>query len=731
MQNLVFSLSLLLFTFALSAQTKMLTMEEAVLKQKNDLAPKKLLQLGWIQGTDNYYFIAGKKKDSLMIGNAEKGPAKLKVTLKEINIAIKKFGMGMDTVAAFPIIKWTSKDDFQFDGKSRIGYNINKGGTGGTLLNHGETERENLDNGPKFGQTAFTKSNNLFVEIPDPGMHTAQITNDKNENIVNGKSVHREEWGISKGTFWSPEGNYLAFYRMDESMVTDYPIMDLTKQPAQTENIKYPMAGGKSHEVTVGVFEIKTQKTIFLKTGEPKEQYLINPTWTPDEKHIYITVLNREQNHLKLNSYNAQTGEFEKTLFEEKNEKYVHPMNPPLFVKNHPDLFIWQSEREGFNAIYIYKADGTLIKQLTNFWPKKLDPKNHTIVTEVLGFDEKGDNIYYIAANSEHILGREIRKTSLDGMYDIAISSGDGTHSAIISPTGKYMIDTYSSPTVPRTISIIDAKGVKKQTLLNAENPLKEYKLGKIKIVPIKAADNETQLFLRITYPTDFDSTKKYPVIDYLYNGPNIQIVNNSWLNGSDLWFQYMAQQGYIVVSMDGRGSGFRGLEFEQSIFDRVGTEEMNDQLKVVDYLKTKKYVDATRIGIFGWSYGGFMSTTLMTRSPGIFKVGVAGGPVIDWSYYEIMYTERYMDTPQTNKTGYDGNNLLNFAQNLKGKLLLIHGASDPVVLWQHSLLYIKKCVDLGKQVDYFVYPGHEHNVMGKDRVHLYQKITDYFNDNL
>jgi dipeptidyl-peptidase-4 len=727
MKNFVFITFAFASTFTF-AQTKLLTMEEAVRGQRTYLAPQKLEQLGWIPGTDEYYYVDTRKK-TLMIGKGT-GNAEPKVSLRQLNDAVRKFGMGMDTLSDFPVISWEGKTAFTFSGKSRIVYDITKGGTGGTLLDKGESLRENVDVA-SIHNTAFTKDNNLFIETTYTGLHTVQVTNDTDKDIVNGRSVHREEWGIYKGTFWSPNENYLAFYRMDQTMVTDYPILDLQSQPAKALNIKYPMAGGKSHHVTVGVYNIKSGTTVFLKTGGDPEHYLINPCWTPDEKHIYITELNRGQDHLKLNSYNAQTGEFEKTLLEEQNSKYVHPMNPPLFVKNHPDLFIWQSERKGYNSLYLYDTNGNLKRQLTNFEEPGERRSSWQIVTEVLGFNEAGDRVFYIAANTANVLGREIRSSALTTTNDVLVAGGTGVHSASLGPSGKFIIDTYSSPEVPRTISIIDAKGARKQTLLEAPNPLKDYKLGKIKIVPVRAADNITDLYIRVIYPIDFDSTKKYPVVDYLYNGPNVQLVNNSWLNGADLWFQYMAERGYLVVTMDGRGSGFRGLEFEQCTFRKLGREEMNDQVKVIDYLKSKSYVDQARLGVFGWSFGGFMTTSLMTRHPGIFKCAVAGGPVIDWSYYEVMYTERYMDTPQENPEGYKENSLLNYAGNLKGKLLLIHGTSDPVVVWQHSLLFLQKCVEKGTHPDYLVYPGHEHNVLGKDRTHLYEKVTEYFMQNL
>jgi dipeptidyl-peptidase-4 len=423
-----------------------------------------------------------------------------------------------------------------------------------------------------------------------------------------------------------------------------------------------------------------------------------------------------------FNEYNAETGEFIKTLFEEKDERYVEPMNPMQFIPTNPNQFIWQSNRDGYNHLYLYETSGKLIKQLT---------KGNFEVIKVIGIDPKGDKIFY-TSNAESPINKDFYSVSIGSGKIQKLSNGNGTHSIKLSQNCKYFIDNFSSTIVPNDVLLCDAtNGKVLQTLLKADNPLSEYKLGDMKLFTIKNDEN-IDLYCRLYKPVDFDSTKKYPVIVYLYNGPHVQLVTNSWLGGAaNLWFQYMAQHGYVVFTLDGRGSDLRGKAFEQAIHRQLGNVEMEDQLEGIEYLKSKSWVDASRLGIHGWSFGGFMTTSLMTRNPDVFKVAVAGGPVIDWSLYEIMYTERYMDTPAENPEGYGKNNLLNYVDNLKGKLMLIHGTDDPTVVWQHSLDYVKKCVDKGKQVDYFAYPGHLHNVTGKDRTHLFQKITDYFMQNL
>jgi dipeptidyl-peptidase-4 len=391
-----------------------------------------------------------------------------------------------------------------------------------------------------------------------------------------------------------------------------------------------------------------------------------------------------------------------------------------LFVKNNPSQFIWQSRRDGFNHFYLYDISGKLIKQLTKgSWEVKAEN----------GFDEKGERLFF-HANDQSPVNQDFYSVNLKSGEVKRLTYGNGFHTCVLDEKGNYIIDNFSSSTIPREYNIINTATKKAVNFYKAENPIKDYKTGSWNLFTIK--NNEgTDLYCRLFKPVNFDSTKKYPVLVYLYNGPHSQMVTNTWMAGGELWYQYMAEKGYMVFTLDGRGTSYRGKAFEQATHRQLGTKEMEDQLKGVEYLKSLPYVDANRIGVHGWSFGGFMTTTLMTRSPGTFKVGAAGGPVIDWTYYEIMYTERYMDSPQDNKEGYDKNNLLNYVDKLKGKLLMIHGAQDPVVVWQHSVMYQKKAVDKGVQLDYYLYPGHEHNVLGKDRAHLMEKITNYFIENL
>lgn len=699
------------------SQSKKLTMDDAIVSIRTTLAPQKLSQLNWIKGTNKYFYIdSSSKNEALMLGASSNSERKV-IELAEINMELTK--NKIDSLNKFPTVNWKSETQFFF----RIKNNEYICNTEKKQVYFNRkltiTEKaENNDEHQTTGKIAFNVDNGLFIY---DGQNTLTVATDENKNIIYGRSVHRDEFGITKGTYWSEQGNKLAFYRMDQTRVTDYPIIDFTQQPASAQNIKYPMAGATTHFVTVGVYDVGTQKTVYLQTGEPKEQYLTNIAWSPDEKKIYIAVLNRDQNHMMLNCYNAETGQYENTLFEEKDEKYVEPLNPVQFVKGNSSQFIWQSNRDGYNHIYLYDVSGKLIRQLT---------KGEWEVTEVKGFDKQGKKIYF-TCNMSSPINRDLCSVTLNDSKIKRITYNNGTNTSQVNPEADEIINTFSSTEIPKVITVINGDGKELKQLLNAPNPLKNFQLAGVKIFSVRNKDN-TNLYCRMYFPPGMDSTKKYPVINYVYGGPHAQLITNTWLAGQgDAWFYYLAQEGFIVFTLDNRGSDNRGKAFEQATFGNLGDVEMEDQLTGISYLKSLKYVDAGRIGVDGWSYGGFMTVSLMTRNPGVFKVAVAGGPVIDWSFYEIMYTERYMDTPQTNPEGYKKSSLFNYVENLRGKMMLIHGTSDNTVVWQQSINYLKKSIEKNVQVDYFAYPGYEHNVRGKDRIHLMNKITEYFKQNL
>ena len=582
----------------------------------------------------------------------------------------------------------------------------------------------NLDFCKENGYVAYTVESNLC--IAHEGEKDLQINPDEKKadpmDIVYGQAVHRNEFGIYKGTFWSPKGNCLAFYRMDQSMVTAYPQVNTTTRIATLEPDKYPMAGMTSHKVTVGVYHIQSGKTVYLQAGDPTDRYFTNISWSPDEKSIYVIELNRDQNHSQLVRYNAETGAKEAMLFEETHPKYVEPQHPIVFLPWDSNQFIYWSQRDGFHHLYLYNKEGQLIKQLT---------QGDWLVQDILGFNTARKEMI-IASTEISPLQTNIFSLNVKTGKRTLLGQQDGTHSARLSASGTYLIDNFTSFNVPREISILPTNGKTGINLLTATDPMKEqYNLPEITLGTIKAADGKTDLYYRLIKPVNFDPNKKYPAIIYVYGGPHAQLIHNNRFYDARGWDLYMAQKGYVMLTVDSRGSDNRGLEFENCTFRQLGVEEMKDQVEGAKFLQSLPYVNADEIGVHGWSFGGFMTTNLMLTYPEIFKVGVAGGPVIDWQYYEVMYGERYMDTPQTNPEGYKNSNLKLKAGNLKGRLEVIIGGADPTCVPQHSYTFLRACIDAGTHPDFFVYPEDGHNMMGRDRVHLHEHITRYFEDHL
>ena len=573
---------------------------------------------------------------------------------------------------------------------------------------------------PASKATAYVEGHQLFVVDANEQKH--QLSTDGSREIVYGQSVHRNEFGIEKGTFWSPDGQRLAFYRMDQSMVTDYPQVDIFPRNASYEPDKYPMAGMTSHKVTVGVYDLQNDKTVYLQTGDPTDRYFTNISWGPDCKTIYMFELNRDQNDCRLVSYDATTGQKLAELYRETSEKYVEPQHPIQFLPWDDSKFIMQSQKDGYNHLYLFDTNGKELKQIT---------KGEWVVMEVLGFNKKQKSIIF-KANKEHPLHHRLYSVSMTGTIQ-QLETVDGVHNGLLSPSGNFLIDRFTTPTRPRVIDVVDItrKTPQHTNLLEAEDPWTGYQQPIFECSSIKAADGVTDLYYRMVKPADFNPEKKYPTVVYVYGGPHANNVQASWHWASRSWETYMAQKGYIIFILDNRGSQYRGHAFEQATFHQLGQIEMQDQMKGVDYLRTLPYVDMNRLGVHGWSFGGFMTISLMTNYPDVFKVGVAGGPVIDWKWYEVMYGERYMGTPQNNPEGYAKTSLISKAKDLKGKLQIITGYNDNTVVPQHCLSFLDACIKAGTQPDFFAYPGEEHNMRGHASVHLHERITQYFEDYL
>jgi len=574
------------------------------------------------------------------------------------------------------------------------------------------------------------------AEVRDDNLYVGdrQLTTDGSREIVYGKAVHRNEWGINGGLFWSPRHRRLAFYRMDQSMVADYPQVDIFKRIATCEPDKYPMAGEASHVVTVGVFDTETRNTVYLKTQRASSDYnpvyFTNIAWSPDEQTVYMFELNREQNDCRLVSYDATTGERLAELYRETSDKYVEPLNPIAFLPWDDTKFVLQSRKDNYNHLYLASVNDASSPQPIT--------RGDWNVMELIGFCPEARAIVY-AGNEQSPIQKNLYAVNVDTGERTLLDNGCGWHEGKLSEDGTRLIDTYQEPDVPRGVNLVSL-GIDRSShrlrpanrnLLTAADPWAGYAVPRFESGTIKAADNATTLYYRMVKPADFDPSKKYSTVVYVYGGPHAHLVEASWHYGSRTWETYMAQKGYIVFVLDNRGSENRSLAFEQSTFHHLGQVEMADQMRGVDYLRSLPYVDMERLGVHGWSYGGFMTISLITNYPDVFRVGVAGGPVIDWKWYEVMYGERYMGTPQSNPDGYAQTSLLAKAKNLKGRLQIITGYNDATVVPQHCLSFIAECIKAGTQPDLFVYPGQEHGVKGHQNVHLQERITQYFEDHL
>jgi len=690
-----------LFSAVSYGQSKELTLEDAVMQQYGKFYPKSLTMFSWVPNTDCYTYLEGYQK--LMKASERNTEAKEILNIQELN---KKLGAELSWFSGF---KWKDENEFWVNDGLKF-YTYNTVDEKGQLIHGLDESAENptFHNGTE--NLAYTKRNNVYI-------HTGNklkliVTDNEDKNIVSGQAIARSEFGITNGLFWSPDGNSLAFYQKDESEVADYPLLDNTKTPGEVMFIKYPMTGQKSEKPKVGIYNIATKKTAFISPREGEDNYLTNLSWTPDNKFVVIAEVNRDQDHYWLNVFDATTGAFVRTLLEETNDKWVEPEHVAFFPSKTSNNFVWISEKSGFNNLYYYDFKGNLIKQLTN---------HEFVVKNIIG--ERNGLIYY-TTTGKNPLDNLVYAVDLKGKTRV-ITKISGTHSIEITTDGKFIHDHYSSHSTPGQDVILNAKGKLEKELLMSDNLLADYKIGTAEIGSITAEDG-TKLYTRLIKPSNFDATKKYPVLVYVYGGPHAQLVTNSWLDGASLWMYWMAEQGYLVFTIDNRGSAERGFAFESQIHRQCGTVEMEDQISGVDYLKSLPYVDGERLAVHGWSYGGFMTTSLMLRNAGVFNVGVAGGPVTNWKFYEAMYGERYMDRPEQNPKGYEKASLMTHAQNLEGDLLLIHGTVDDVVVMQHNFALVQRFVEVGKQMDFFPYPMHKHNVRGEDRVHLMTKVLEY-----
>ena len=707
MKLLFLTLLGLAMSWSAAAQDKMLTMEEAILGRH--LHPRTLTGLQFVGDQNMVSYI---DEDRLMVVDPKaQGEAQELLNVKTLNQILGTEEESM------PMVYWQDAHTLTTFAEGKLWVVDLKSSK---VVRHYEfpAETQNLTpNGKDL--FAYTKANNLYYM--DANGNEFAVTRDTDPEMVNGQSVSRNEFGITGGIFWSPDGKKLAFYRKDESQVGNFPLLNINTRTGELVNLKYPMAGMKSEQVSLGVYDIASQKTVWMKVDDfGREQYLTNIAWNPSSDEINIQVLNRAQKHMRMNVYSAESGEFLRTLLEEEQPKYVEPQNPVVYLRHDPSKFIYRTNvRDGYFSLYLVDdQSGKVLRRLTD------------VDADVAYVGQSARYIYYTSAEVSPVENHLFRVDLKTGRKS-QLTSEEGWHYIRMSDDGSYFIDNYSNVTLPRVINLKSSDARESKELLRSENPTAEYNYGEITLGKVRSADGRFDNYYRLIKPANFDPEKKYPTIVYVYGGPHSQLVKNVWQADLNRWEMYMAQRGYVVFVMDNRGTLNRGLEFEQAIHGQCGQAEMADQMEGVKFLKSLPYVDENRIGVHGWSYGGFMTISLQTNYPDVFKVAVAGGPVIDWKWYEVMYGERYMDSPHVNAEGYEKVSLIRKAKDLKGKLLICQGAVDNTVVWEHSLSFIRECIKNNVQVDYFPYPCAQHNVRGKDRIHLMQKVTNYFDDYL
>jgi dipeptidyl-peptidase-4 len=578
---------------------------------------------------------------------------------------------------------------------------------------------------PDGKKIAYAQGNNLFIYDID-SKATEKITSDGKKNaIINGITdwVYEEEFAFVRAFDWSADGSQIAFIRFDESDVPEFSMSIFHKDLyPNTETFKYPKAGEKNATVSLHMYDVAAKKTKEIKLGNYSDFYIPRIKWTSDANVLSVQVINRHQDNLDLIFVDGKSGNA-KVVLNEKDKAYVDITDNLTFLKD--NSFIWTSEKDGFNHIYLYDKNGKLKNQVTRgAWE----------VVSYYGFDEKTKTIFYQSVENGSI-NRDIYRIGLDSKNKVRLSSAVGTNDATFSPNFQFYINKFSNSQTPPVYTLNNAKtGKVSQAIVNNDElsqKLKNYSLPVKEFFELTTAKGH-KLNAWMIKPKDFDASKKYPVFMYQYSGPGSQQVNNDWNNTDDYWFMMLAQQGYIVACVDGRGTGFKGAEFKKITQLQLGKYEVEDQIDAAKVIGDYPYVDKSRIGIWGWSYGGFMSANCILKGSDVFKMAIAVAPVTNWRFYDSIYTERYLHTPQENKSGYDDNSPINFAKNLKGKLLLIHGSGDDNVHVQNTMQMMEALIQANKQFDSQIYPDKNHGIYGgKTRIQLYNKMTAFIQQNL
>ena len=582
---------------------------------------------------------------------------------------------------------------------------------------------------PEYKFFGWTETSTVKTELNRQRPKPPRLPAPDGPAVTYGKVPSRNEFGINQGYFPSPDGSRLAVYRVDESAVSEFPLLDITTRTGSLKSIRYPMNGMPSEHVSLCVCDTLGNVLTTLQTTDfTDERYLAGVTWTPDGSRILVQVIDRSQHGLNFNVYNASDGSFERTLFSEHDATWVEPREGVSFIKG-TEFFIYRTDvRDGYRQLYLCDMQGG-IRRLT------------TCSADVEYVTNDGQYVYYSSAEVSPV-ETQLYRIKLSNLTRCRkpqplakvkagkperLTPESGSHFIMLSPDGTKFIDRWSAVDVPAKTVLRSADGKLLQVLHESQDPLSTYAPATIELGTVPSADPAFLNYYRLVKPADFDPSKKYPLIVYVYGGPHSQMVTDTWLAGIRYWELLMAQKGYVLYIQDNRGTDNRGYAFARAINRQCGVAETADQVRGISELIKEGWVDESRIGVVGWSYGGFMTITLLTSHPELFKAGACGGPVIDWKWYEVMYGERYMDTEETNPDGFALTRLEDKADRLKAPLLICQGMEDGTVLPINSLSFMQSCVENNILPDYYPYPRSEHNVTGPWREQLYLKLTDFF----
>ena len=568
---------------------------------------------------------------------------------------------------------------------------------------------------PGDGHAAVRRDHQVFLHAADGSAR--QLTFDGSEDLVYGGAAHRAEIGITRGLFWSDDGRYLAFYREDQRAIAPYPYQNVTSSPPTPRSGRYPMAGERHSKVSVVVCDTTDYHVTRLQGDPDQDLYWTNLAFAPDGD-VLVTLVNRGQDHLELARFDPRTGARRSTLLRESDPEWIEPQHPPVFLQD--GRFLWWSCRTGYRHLHLHDQDGKSVRQVTD---------GAFDVQELLRFDEEAGEVWFMAAGEDprqlHLFCAAVAEQG-----QRQVTRHRGTHSVSLSPDREQFVDTWSNLEQLPTTQLTATEGGAATALPAAAHPLKKFALPGQRFYQLEASDGAA-LYGHLALPPDFDPSKRYPVIHYVYGGPHAQLVKDQWFGGAGTWLQALTADGFIVSRLDNHGTPNRGIDFEQAVHRRLGTVEVEDQMRAVAWLKEQPWVDGDRIGVHGWSFGGYMTLRLMLLHPETFACGISGAPVTDWGMYETGYTERYMDSPQENPDGFAASSCLPIAGELKRPLLLVHGTDDRTVMWSHTLQFVDQCVKAGVDLDYFPYPQQLHGLRGPHQVHFLRKLRRYFLEHL